>query len=219
MEKYFEVLKTVKLFDHIEEKDLAFMLDCLGASIACFEKNSFILMAGEEPKHIGILLEGGAHIIREGAEGERMIVMALGRGDYFAEALCCAGVKESPVSVVATGDTRVLQIAFDRILHTCPSSCAFHGQLIENMLLLIARKNIQLQDRIDVISRKTVREKVLGFLESAAAKQRKRQICIPLNREELADFLCVDRSALSHELSRMKKDGLIDYRKNYFHLL
>ncbi|MCL2503056.1 MAG: Crp/Fnr family transcriptional regulator [Coriobacteriia bacterium] len=213
-----DALKTVRLFDGIEEKDLLSMLSCLGAEVIRFDKNSFVLMAGNEPRHIGILLKGSAHVIQENMEGKRVIIETLSEGDYFAEALCCAGVKESPVSVVTTSETLVLMTAFMRILHTCPSSCIFHAQLIENMLFLIATKNILLQGRMDVISQKTVRKKVSAYLKSIAIKQGRRTISIPLNREELAAFLCVDRSALSHELSRMRQDGLIDYRKNEFTL-
>jgi len=108
-------------------------------------------------------------------------------------------------------------LSFSQILHTCPNSCAYHTKLIENMLELIANKNLQLQSRMEIISLKAVRAKVMRYLESFVPKQG-RNITIPFNREEMADFLCVERSALSHELSKMKRDGLIEYKKNKFFL-
>ena len=214
--EYIETLKNVKLFDAISEPDIGFMLSCLEAKVVHYEKNAYVLLAGNKPEHIGILLKGSAHVVKEGMSGERVIITTLSKGGYFAEALCCAGVKESPVSVVATEDTVILMVAYGRVLHSCPNSCTFHTQLIRNMLFLLSHKNILLQGRIDVISQKTLREKVLSYLHAIADKQEANEIVIPLNREEFADFLCVDRSALSHELARMKKDGLIEYRKNRF---
>lgn len=218
MKEFFNILKEVKLFKNIRETDLTSMLSCLGAKAVNFGKDQFILMAGDKVNKIGIVLEGNAHIIRENIDGERTIITTLSAGDYFAEALCCVGVTESPVSVITTTNSIIMLLEFSRILHSCPNACLFHAQLIENMLYVIAQKNILLQGRMDIISRKTVRMKILGYLESIALKRGK-NITIPLNREEMADFLCIDRSALSHELSRMKKEGLIEYRKNHFTLL
>jgi len=136
-------------------------------------------------------------------------------GEIFAEALCCADVLKSPVTVIADTDSIVMFLSFSRILHICPNSCFFHTKLIENMLRLIADKNLQIQSRMEIVGLKSVRAKVTRYLESFKPKQGQ-GFAIPFNREELADFLCVERSALSHELARMKKDGLIEYRKNEF---
>lgn len=211
-------LNRTILFDNIEEHSLQAMLSCLGARSVRYPKDGYILLAGDPVDHIGVLLEGAAYIVKETADGERSILATLSAGDYFAEALCCAGVTESPVSVIATADSTVLLLEFRRILRTCPSSCGFHAQLIENMLRILAHKNLLLQGRMDILGKKTLRHKVLRYLQSIPAAQ-DGTIVIPLNREELADYLCTDRSALSHELARMKKDGWIDYHKNRFTLL
>ena len=206
------------LFKNVSDNELQSMLDCLGAEIKAVSKNNIILFTGEKPLHIGIVLSGTLHIVKEDYDGSRALITAATSGEIYAEALCCAGVDESPVAVIACEDTTVMLLKFDRILHTCPNSCIFHQKLIENMLNLLANKSLYLQNRMEILSIKSIRIKVLRYLESFTSKQG-RDIAIPFNREELADYLCVERSALSHELSKMKKDGLIDYKKNRFVLL
>ncbi|NLZ46077.1 MAG: Crp/Fnr family transcriptional regulator [Clostridiales bacterium] len=218
MKSYISLLEKIKLFDEISEEDIITMLTCLNAKIDNYKKGQFILMAGTKVENIGIVLEGQAHIIKESMEGERIIISVLDKGDYFAEALCCAVVEASPVSVQAINDTKIMFLNFSRILHTCPNSCLFHTKLIENMLFVLASKNLTLQNRMDIITQKTLRLKVLSYLNFLSDKQGNK-IIIPFNREGLADFLCVDRSSLSHELSRMKEDGLIEFYKNKFEIL
>lgn len=218
MNRFFYILEKVKLFGGISEKELSTMLNCLDAKRHDYAKDEFIFQAGDRVDSIGILLKGSAHIMKESYQGDRTILSVLEEGDYFAEALCCAGIQESPVSVQVRSDAVVLTLNFSRILHTCSRSCSFHTKLIENMMYILANKNIALQSHFEVISRKSMREKILGYLHSLAVKQGN-TISIPLNREEFADYLCVDRSALSHELARMKSNGIIDYHKNTFRLL
>jgi len=209
-------IKNCNLFNDIIHNDLSSVLSCLNAKTYAVQKNEFILSIGEKPEYIGIILEGNLQIIKEDINGERIIVDSLVPGDLFAEALCFSGISESPVSIVAINDSKIMLLAFNKIVHTCQNSCSFHTKLIENMLSIISQKNIFLQQRLDIIGKKTLRNKVLNYLELQNIKDN--NITIPFNREQLADFLCVDRSALSHELSRMKKNGLIDYYKNTFKL-
>ncbi len=216
--KYLDVLARVKLFGDISEDELTLMLSCLDARTAEVKKDEIILLAGSRPEHIGIVLAGQFHIVREDYDGKRTIIAAVTPGEIFAESLCCAGVGESPVTVVADTDATAMLLRFDRILHTCPRSCVFHAKLIENMLEMIARNNLTLQSRRDSIGINSVREKVLRYLRSLSP-QPGREFAIPFNREELADYLCVERSALSHTLSRMQKDGVLTFRKNRFRLL
>jgi len=203
------------LFQGIGEAALEPMLRCIGVKTEQIQKGEIVLLAGEKPECIGVVLAGRLHILREDYDGNRSLLAAVAPGEIFAEALCCAGVAESPVTVLANVDSAVLLLPYQRILHTCPSLCAQHTKLIENLLRLTADKNLQLQNRMELISLKSVRAKVLRHLASFVPGQG-RNITIPFNREEWADFLCVERSALSHELARMKRDGLIEYRKNRF---
>ncbi|MCL2323777.1 MAG: Crp/Fnr family transcriptional regulator [Oscillospiraceae bacterium] len=215
MNEYYNVLRSVNLFKNIDMEELASLLTCLDAKIEKVKKDGIILLAGDAPKYVGIVLTGQLHIIQEDLNGSSSLLSVIEPGEIFAEALCCAGILESPVTVIANAHSVIMMLSFSRILHTCPSSCSFHTKLIENMLGIISNKNLMLQNRIEIISIKSIRAKVMRYLESLVLKQSK-NITIPFNREKLADFLCVDRSALSHELARMKKDGLIEYKKNVF---
>ena len=219
MKEYYEILSNVDLFRGVSLDKFEKLLSCLNAQIASYKKGDIILMEGDKPVFVGIVLSGTVQIIKENYEGTRTIVAHLGQGDLFQEAICCAKVKESPVSVVADTAVVVVKLEASRILHTCSNCCEFHKTLIENMIEIIARKNLFLQSRIEIMRIKSVRQKVLQYLMAFVSEQNKGFITIPFNREEMADYLCVERSALSHELARMKKDGLIDYRKNTFKLL
>jgi len=209
------ILGSIGLFKGIEAGDLKSMLSCLNASTHNYKKGRIVMLSGDKPEFVGIVLSGQLNISRVDYDGNRSLVAAIIPGEMFAEALCCAGVTESPVTVFAAEDSVIIKLAFSRIIKTCPNSCSFHTQLIENMLGLIAYKNMKLQNRMEILELKSVREKVMCYLETFMPK-RGENITIPFNREEMAEFLCVERSALSHELSKMKKDGLIEYRKNSF---
>lgn len=208
-------MKTVGLFNDVSDADIEPLLKCLGSEVKRFRKDEILLLAGSKPEVIGIVLAGQLHVIREDADGNRSIVAAITSGGIFAEALCCAGVLKSPVTVQADTDSEVMLLRFSRILSICSNSCAFHAKLIANMLRLISSKNLLLQNRLEIVGLKSVRAKVTRYLESLAPEQGQ-EFTIPFNREEMADHLCVERSALSHELARMKKDGLIAYKKNRF---
>ena len=208
-------MKPVELFAGVDAADMEYLLDCLDAEIRTVEKGDIVLMAGDEPKQVGLVLAGQLHVFRDDYEGNCVLMSVVPPGEVYAEALCCAGVPESPVTVMADTASTVMLLGFSRILRMCPNACSFHTELIGNMLRLVANKNLFLQSRMEIAAMKSVRAKVLRYLESFLPGQGA-AVTIPLNREEMADYLCVERSALSHELARMKKDGLIDYRKNHF---
>jgi len=215
--EFYGILSSAGLFKGIETVELETLLDCLSARVQNVKKGKIVLFAGDKADFTGVVLSGLLHISREDYDGNRTIINSITPGGIFAEAMCCAGVSESPVTAVAAEDSVIMKLEFARILKICPNTCSFHKKLIENMLALIARKNLYLQERMEILSLKSVRAKIILYLESFVSKQG-RNINIPLNREEMADFLCVERSALSHELMKMKKDGLIDYQKNHFRL-
>ena len=157
MEKYFDVLKTVGLFKDIEASELGTMLKCLGAEVINAAKGGIILLAGDKPKHVGLVLAGQLHIVRDDYDGNRSLLAAVTPGGVFAETLCCAGVSESPFTVMADADSTVMLLSFRRILYTCPNSCAHHAKLIGNTLGLIANKNLYLQSHMEILGMKSVR--------------------------------------------------------------
>jgi CRP-like cAMP-binding protein len=193
------------------------MLSCLSAKTASYMKDEIILLSGDTVSYVGLVLSGGIKIIKEDANGNITIIAELSVSEIFGEVFACADISQSPVTVQASEDTEVLFINYKRIITSCPAACPFHTKLIENMLKLIAKKILMLNKKIEILSKRTTREKLLCFfdLQRGAAKK----FTISLNREELAHYLCVDRSAMSNELCRMRDEGLIKFQKNKFEIL
>jgi len=213
--KNLDKISNSKLFAGIDLEHLPHMLSCAGAEQKDFKSGETALFAGEKPSRIGVILTGYVHILRECPDGSNVLIKVLAQGEILAYALNCLSVTESPNTIVAKTATTILFFDFSRILGICPIACAHKQRLVENMLSYTASKNIELQNRLEIVSLKSVRKKILVYL-STLPKDDDNYITAPLNRQEMADFLCVERSALSHELSKMKKDNLIDYTKNHF---
>ncbi|MDD2190543.1 MAG: Crp/Fnr family transcriptional regulator [Eubacteriales bacterium] len=219
MKNYLKTLIKSPLFQDVSENDLEAMLICLGATERKYEKNDVILLAGTKVSSVGILVEGNAQIIRDDAEGNRAILSELEKSDMFAEAYVAVDHTEIPVTVIATSGCRVVWITFSKIIGTCSSSCGFHKTLIKNMMRVIAIKNISMNEKMRILSCKTTKEKLMTYLNDYSERIGKDKFKIPFSRSELADFLSVDRSAMSRELSRLKDEGYIKYNKNEFELL
>ncbi len=217
MQKNYNKIMDNKLFSNILEKDFSLMITCLGAFEKSYVKNETILNEGDCINFVGAVLGGSVKIIKSDYDGNEVIIAEVFEGDIFAEVFACAEIFRSPVSIISATQSRVLFFNYRKIITACSSSCVFHQQLISNMLNVIANKSLYLNKRIDMISKKSLRNKILTYFhyESMGRKH----FSISMNREELANFLCADRSALSNELSKMKNDGLIDYSKNEFILL
>lgn len=194
------------------------MLNCLKARIARFKKGGYILTAGEETRSIGIMLTGQAAVYKDDILGNRSVLTVLHPADMFAESFLCAGITTSPVTVEAGADSDVLLIPFEKILRTCPSSCGYHNSLIENMLGIIARKNLALSDKIDHVSKRTTKQKLASYILAQAEKSGE-EFSIALDRQGLADYLCVNRSALSRELSKIAEEGILSFRKEKFKII
>jgi CRP-like cAMP-binding protein len=210
--------KKIALFDGISEPELSGMLHCLGAIDRSYKKGSFILMAGDPLTYVGIVLSGQATVFKTDLLGSRTVLGALAPPHLFAETFVCAGVKTSPVTVEALTDVDVLLLMFDKILHTCTSCCSHHSQLIHNMLRIVAQKNLALSEKLDHMARKTTRQKLASYLIDQATRADNRRFEIALDRQALADYLRVNRSALSRELSRMNEEGAVDYQRNSFYI-
>lgn len=211
-------LKSVPLFAGVREEDMDGMLTCLGGYTRTYRKGEFLFRANEPVQSVGVLLDGALHVIQEDVWGNKRILTRIGEGELFGETFAC-GSRAAAVSCTAAEDCRVLFLPFRRVLHSCDRFCAFHHRLIENMVVLIADKNMLLMEKIEVISKKTLREKILTYLFLQAQRQGRDYFEIPLGRVALAEYLCADRSALTRELAGMKAEGLIDYEKNTFRLL
>lgn len=219
MQQYKELLLSTPLFKSFTSSELPAALQCLQATTRSYAKEEFIFLAGDAPKYIGILLSGGAQILREDAFGNRSILDTLVAGDMFAEVFAFARVPSLPVSVQAAQPCQTLMLNPAHFTHSGEAECTFHSKLVGNMLAIMAQKALALNATLGHLSRPTLREKLLSYLSAQSQAAGNRSFFIPLNRQQLADYLCADRSALSAELSRMQKDGLIRYHKNQFELL
>lgn len=217
--EYLSILNKIQLFQGISENELENMLKCLDANIKQFDKEDIIIMTGSEINSVGIVLSGNVKIIEENIFGNQSIIAEIGEGHIFAETFACAGIEKSPVTVIASSACKIMFISFQRIIKSCSSACTFHTRLIRNMLHMIASKNLMLKDKIELLSQRTTRDKLLNYLNSMVKRQKTTKIVIPFNRNELADFLSVDRSAMSRELCKLRDEGVIEFNKNEFEIL
>ena len=207
------------LFHGIKPDELKAMLSCIGYHIGTFKKGDIVAFEEENMKHIGIVLSGAVDMVKEDLWGNKTMLVRLHRNDIFGETFACGSDNQAVVTFLVSEDARILFLPFNRVMHSCTMACQFHHRLIENMVRVIADKNRDLMRKIDVVSKRTIREKLLAYLSIQAQVQGSRYFEIPLGRVELAEYLCVDRSALTRELTKMKEDGLIDYDKNCFRIL
>lgn len=214
-----QTIKQCQLFSGIDEKQLESLLDCLNATRRTYIKDEFVFVADNKAVSVGIVLTGRVYVIHEDFWGNRAIIAHINPGDLFGEAFSCAEIDKLPVSVVASEKSEIILIDYRKTVVSCTSACVFHMRLIKNMLRILAEKNIMLTQKIQLLSKRTTREKLLTFLSHQAVMAKSNLVRISFNRQELADYLCVDRSALSRELSLMQREKLIRYDKNYFELL
>ena len=211
-----QLIKDNPLFAGIESEQLESLLSCLGAKKRTYKKDTFIFRVEERASFVGLVESGSVNIIQEDFWGNRTILAHKEAGDLFGEAFSCAEIEKLPVSAIATEISKITLINYRKIITVCPTACVFHSQLISNMLRILAANNIMLTRKIEHISKRTTREKLLAFLSAQAVQAKSNTVQIPFNRQELADYLCVERSALSRELSEMKKAELVDFEKNRF---
>jgi CRP-like cAMP-binding protein len=217
--KYFEVIKSNPLFKGIADNDIEVMLNCLSAANSIFEKGCFVVKACESITSIGILLSGKLAVLKDDVNGYRNIIAEITPGEMYGEAFACAGIEKSSVSVQASVDSEILLFNYRRIITTCSSACDFHSKLIENMLAILAEKILMLNQKMEFVSKRTTREKLLAFFEAQKRITNSNKFTISYNREQLADFLFLDRSSMSRELCKMRDDGLIKFDKNEFKIL
>ena len=212
MIEIFDKIKANPLFEGINATSFDHMLSCIEGRVKTYQRNELILLAGDPVKTVGLVISGRVQVFRENEEGKQNLMAELQEGELFAEVFACANVSHSPVTVAAAQDSQILHLNYKKIITTCSSGCPFHSRLIENMLTLIAHKNLILNQKIEILSKRSTRERLLLYFNIQG--QGASHFTIPFSRDELAAYLCVERSAMSAELSRMQKDGLIRYKKN-----
>lgn len=207
------------LFHNITREEYESMRTCLTAREMSFSSGETICEFGEAKKQVGILASGFASTIRYEPNGSRTILERLGPQDIFGEMFSFQNTRYESVSVICDEDCRVLFFDYDHILSPCSKVCACHHQLIQNMLQIISDKAILLSERVEVLSKRSIREKLACYFFHLAEKSGSCQMAIPFTMVDLADYLSVDRSAMSRELKKMREEGLISMERRHVTLL
>ena len=211
--------KYIPLFRNMTIQDIESALQCVGAFVKEYKKDEFILLEEEKVQCVGCLISGGVQMIREDIWGNKSILITIGEKELFGESFACGSAEAASVSFVAKDLTTVLFLPFDRVMHSCSSACVHHQKLIINMVALMAAKNASLISKIDILSKKTLREKIAAYLLMEAGNHHSKYFEVPMGRVQLAEYLNADRSAFSRELKLMKEEGLIDFEKNTFRIM
>jgi len=212
-----QVLNSSPLWKDILPEDREHLLGCLGASRTAYGKKSIIWSSGDSVPRMGIVLSGEVRILMQDLEGRQNVLANISPPDLFGEVFALADA-QSPVTAYTEAGSEVLFLDVKKVTGVCRDSCSFHRQFIWNLLQLVARKNVILNQKIQCVGQRTTREKISAFLSMHQSREGKNPFVVPFNRAEMADYLCVDRSALSQVLAQMQEEGLIEYRKNEFRL-
>ena len=216
MKKFLSVIRSSQLFSGISENELTGMLSCLDAREESVPKDAFLLRAGDTAESIGLVLSGSVLIIQEDIWGNRNILSKAGPGQTFAAAYACAPGSVLNVSVSAETPVTAMFLNVKRVLNICPSACAHHSRIIRNLLGELAEKNLRFSEKLTHMGQRTTRAKLMSYLSAEAQRIGKYEFDIPFSRQQLADYLAVERSGLSLELGKMKKEGLLDFHKSHF---
>ena len=216
MKKNFDILSQCTLFEGIGQSDLNALMECLNGRTINIPKGNPVFLEGDPARFVGVVLSGTVQVVREDYYGNRSVMAILQPGELFAEVFSCAGLETVPVSVFALTDSEVLLLDCRRVVTSCSKSCHFHSLLMKNLLQEMARKNLALSQKIRYMSQKTTKEKLMAYLLDQAKQQGSTEFVIPHSRQSLADYLGVERSAMSAEIGKLKKSGQIDTHGSWF---
>ena len=218
MKDFLPVIRASRLFSSVSERELEAMLACLRPETKDYPKDAFVLRAGDTAEAVGLVLSGTILMLQEDVWGNRNILSKAGPGQIFAAAYACAPGSVLNVSVLAETPVTVLFLNVGRVLTLCPAACAHHSRIIRNLLGELAGKNLRLGEKLTHMGQRTTRAKIMSYLSAEAQRLGTYELDIPFSRQQLADYLGVERSGLSLELGKMKQDGLLEFHKNHFEL-
>lgn len=216
--EFVDKMKNSKIFDGISENDLKALNYCFKTKILKFDKSSTLVNEGEPLENIFLVLSGHIRSILTDYYGNTSIIADHFSGDAVGIEEAFGSVEVANYTLIAIEDTEILQMNKYRVVKPCENQCPRHQTLQNNLVKIISKRNLDLLEKFNHITKHSTREKVLAYLMSVSKKNGSSYFDIPFNRQELADYLSVERSALSFELSKMKKDGIIDFTKNHFRL-
>lgn len=219
MKTHYNEVKELRLFKNIKEEEFNRLYTSMGMYVKRYKKGSYITLSEEPVRCVSIVLEGVVHMESEDVWGNRTILVFMNRGDLFGETFACGTSQASVVNFLAARDVVALNIPFQAVMQLTPDMDRSQVQLMGNILTSIADKNVRLMQKLDIVSKRTLREKLLTYFSLMARAHGSDEFDVLLGRVGLGEYLCADRSALTRELSRMRDDGLIEYEKNHFRLL
>lgn len=219
MKKFFSVLKQSFVFSNISDEELEILSVCMQPVVRQYKKGEYIFRQGDTLGSIPILLEGSIHIQKDDYWGNRSIINVIEAGDMFGESYALNKNSIMLNDAVTVENCTVAFFDTRRMLTSCSSSCGFHNKVIQNLFVALAGKNIKLVQKLGHISQRSTREKLISYLSEQAQLSHSGSFTIPFSRQQLADFLSVDRSAMSNELCKMRDEGLLTFHKNQFTLL
>ena len=219
IENYYNQIKNSPVFYGMNDEELRGLLECFHARVRKYEKDEMIIRQGDIVSNIYLILEGAVNIEKDSYWGRRIIISRLGKNDNLALSFVGSKNIESNVDAITVENTLVLILGYEQCTSMCQNACTRHKVLINNLFQILSRENIELIQKIENVSQKTIRDKLMTFLSNEAQKKHSNSFSIQFNRQDLADYLNVDRSAMSFELSKLQKEGLIKYDKNKFELI
>jgi len=212
-------VKNISLFSGICSEEIPDLLDCIEAKYVNYKKDKLIIEEGSITSNFGIILSGKARSIKWDKTGRLIIITLIEKGGVIGVIIAAAEDQCSPVSVQATEDSLVMLIPFSKIISRCDKNCQKHEKLLKNYIKSVAEKGLELHERINCLLEPTVRKKILTYLSRISKEKANLTFTIPINRNAMAEYLNVERSALSRELSKMQKDGVLEYHGNSFKLI
>lgn len=219
MDQYLEILEKCALFKGVEREELISILGCLEGKAEKYGSGEPVFLQGDRVRGFGIVLDGAVQIVRDDYYGNRSIITTAFPSQIFAETFAFAGVASAPLSAWASEDSRVMIINAEKIISPCGRACAFHRRIISNLITVMATKNLEMNKKLEIISRRTTRDKLMTYLLLTSQEKGSGSFTIPFSRQELADYLEVDRSGLSSEIGKLKREGIIDCRRSSFTIM
>lgn len=215
METIINEIKNNLLFAKMDDNEIMSILKCSKASVENFSENQMIFEKDHSVKNLGILIEGELNLVSQKYNGTRVIVTTLEKGDLFGEALIFASSDNSPYDLISMGKSKVLLIPNKIFINMCSIACDCHNQLISNMLTILSNKIVMLNSKMSILNAESLKGRIAVYLLSLQKKANTMIFDIPMNRQELAEFLNVKRPSLSRELSNMQRDNIIEiYRSS-----
>ena len=218
MKKYLPILRTSPFFKGLTDNEILSILHCVNAATISRKRDSYIFRAGDSTEVMGLVVAGCVLVIQEDLWGHRNILSKYHAGDFFGEPYAASPGAVLNVSVVADEDCEIILLNVQRLLVSCPTVCDHHQKLIRNLVGVLANKILILNDKITHVGKRTTRDKLLSYLSAVSIRQASLSFDIPFDRQQLADYLCIDRAAMSAEISKLQKEGLIKTNRNHFEL-